>query len=150
DIKAVIRELGSYGGASIVVVDTLAQATPGANENAGEDMGRVLANCKAIRRATGATVLLIHHAGKDLSRGARGWSGLRAAADAEIEISRLDDSNRLATITKQKDGTDGAKYPFKLAVVPLGEDADGEVIDSCVVTHLDTVPRRQREPTGRI
>jgi hypothetical protein len=131
----------------VLVVDTFAQVTPGANENAGEDVGRALANCRALHRATGAIVVLIHHAGKDLTKGARGWSGLRAAADAEIEISRTGEE-RLATITKQKDGSDGRKYPFRLTVVPIGERSDGTVIDSCVVAHQERQVRTARAPTG--
>ena len=37
---------------------------------------------------TTCTVLILHHFGKDSSRGGRGWSGLRAALDFELEIDR--------------------------------------------------------------
>lgn len=149
DVRDLITEIKKFGKADVIVIDTLAQTTPGANENAGEDMGKALAHCQAIHRATGAVVLLIHHAGKDLSKGARGWSGLRAAADAEIEISRTGEE-RLATITKQKDGSDGKKYPFKLTVVPIGTDTEGETIDSCVVTHQESEGRAARVPAGKV
>jgi archaellum biogenesis ATPase FlaH len=147
DIRAVVIELKRYGRVDIVIVDTFAQTTPGANENSAEDVGKALAHCKVIHRATGALVVLIHHAGKDLSKGARGWSGLRAACDAEIEVTRRD-NERLATVTKQKDGSDGAVYPFRLTVVPIGEDDTGEQIDSCVVQHVDAQSPSRREPTG--
>lgn len=148
DVRALLLEIKKFGAVDVIVVDTFAQVTPGGNENAGEDMGRALANCRALHRATKAVVVLIHHAGKDLSKGARGWSGLRAAADAEIEISRAGEE-RLATITKQKDGSDGKKYPFRLTVVPIGTDTEGETIDSCVVTHQEASARAvAREPTG--
>jgi hypothetical protein len=32
------------------------------------------------------TVIIIHRAGKDASRGARAWSGLLAALDFELEV----------------------------------------------------------------
>lgn len=57
-----------------------------------------------LTRATGATVVLVHHAGKDTSKGARGWSGLRAAADAELEVVRSPEG-RLLRVTKQKEGS---------------------------------------------
>jgi hypothetical protein len=116
----------------LVIVDTWAQTTAGANENSGEDMGLALSHCRGIHKATGATVLLVHHSGKNASMGARGWSGLRAAADAELEVLRSMD-DRVMSSTKQKDGEDGAEYGFKLVVVPLGLDEDGDVITSCVV-----------------
>lgn len=145
DDKALARAIKASGGAVLVVIDTLASVTPGANENSAEDMGAVIARCKRLQEATGATVLLIHHAGKDASRGARGWSGLRGAVDVEIEITRKGD-DRLTKVTKQKDGEDGALFPFRLLSVDLGQDDDGVPLTSCVVEHLNTVPEGSRRP----
>jgi hypothetical protein len=116
----------------VVIVDTFAQTTPGANENAGEDMGKALAHCKGIHRATGAVVVLVHHAGKDPTKGARGWSGLRAAADAELEVVR-GATGRALRLTKSKDGEDQLEWGFDLEVVQIGVDEDLEPITSCVV-----------------
>lgn len=132
----------AIGRADLVIVDTWAQVTPGGNENAGEDMGKALAHCKGIHRATGATVLLVHHSGKDASKGARGWSGLRAAADAELEVVRLA-TGRLLRTSKQKDGDDGLEWGFGLDVVEIGVDEDGDAITSCVVVE-------QEVPTAKI
>jgi len=140
DAIDVAKAIVASGGADVVIVDTFAQATPGANENAGEDVGRALAHCKGIHRATGALVVLVHHAGKDLSKGARGWSGLRAAADAEIEVSR-DEEYRCARISKQKDGEDGDEFGFRLAPVTIGVDEDGEDITSCIVEPVESRPK---------
>lgn len=126
------RSIKAWGSADLIVVDTLSQVLPGANENSGEDMGRALAHCKRIKDATGATVLLVHHAGKDTSKGARGWSGLRAAADAELEIVRTE-TVRTMQLTKSKDSEDNTVWGFELEVVPIGLDDEGDVIDSCVV-----------------
>lgn len=120
----------------LIVVDTFAQATPGANENSGEDMGRALRHCRAISKAAGdALVLLVHHAGKDASRGARGWSGLRAAADCEIRVARDPGEGSVGVIevTKQKDGRDGDRFGFSLHTVNLGLDEAGYELTSCVV-----------------
>jgi hypothetical protein len=89
---------------------------------------------------TGALVLLVHHSGKDASRGARGWSGTRAAADVEIEVSK-NDCDHAATITKMKDGEDGRAFGFKLLPILLGHDEDGDEITSCIVSPSDFVPR---------
>ena len=78
--------------------------------------------------------MLIHHSGKDSTKGARGWSGLRAAADAEIEVVRAND-DRAATFTKVKDGQDGAEFGFRLSPVVVGFDDDGDEITSCVLEH---------------
>lgn len=127
------KAIASAGGADVVVIDTLAQTTPGANENAAEDMGKALSHCKGISRALGgALVVLVHHAGKDTSKGARGWSGLKAAADAEIEVIKTA-AGRVMRTSKQKDGEDGQQWGFELTEVPIGLDDDGDVITSCVV-----------------
>lgn len=131
----------AIGKADLVVVDTLAQTMPGGNENAGEDVGRVLAHCQGLHRATGATVLLVHHSGKDASKGARGWSGLRAAADAELEVIRTP-SGRLLRTGKEKDGPDDIEFGFALEVVPLGVDEDGDPITSCAVVEAEVPSAR--------
>lgn len=119
----------------VVVVDTMAQVTPGANENSGEDMGRLLAHTRGIGKALGAMMLLVGHAGKDTARGLRGWSGIKAALDAEIETVRTKEF-RAATVTKLKDGVgEGREYRFTLDNVLVDWDAEDGDVSSCVATH---------------
>jgi len=153
DDKAIADAVSAAGGAVLITIDTLAAVTPGGNENSGEDMGEVIARCKRLQSETGAFVMLVHHSGKDASRGARGWSGLRAAVDVEIEVTR-NGEDRLARVSKQKDGEDGGQFPFRLRTVDLGTDADGNPVTSCVVEHVDNVPttevdRKPKKPKGK-
>ena len=151
DVKAVIKQMRKKGRFDIVVMDTLAQVMAGGNENSGEDMGKVLAYCREITRVTGAMVILIHHSGKDESRGARGWSGLRAAADFEFEIIRADD-DRVATVTKMKGGADGGEYGFRLLTIKVAEDEDGDDETTCVLEFTDSSRQSlaaQQGPTGK-
>jgi archaellum biogenesis ATPase FlaH len=136
-ITDLIKDIKKREPYDMIVMDTFAQVMPGANENSGEDVGKALAECKRIHRHTGAMVLLVHHSGKDASKGARGWSGLRAAADVELEVLRADDM-RSVSVTKLKDGQDGTQIGFKLHTVILGEDEDGDDITSCIVEYTDT------------
>lgn len=144
DALAVARGIGR---ADVVIVDTFAQTTPGGNENAGEDMGKALAHCAGIHRATGALVVLVHHSGKDASRGARGWSGIKAAADAELEVSKGPGGRMLRT-SKMKDGDDGLAWGFGLELVTLGLDADGDPITSCVVVEAQLPTAKVLRPMG--
>lgn len=144
DYVKVIEAVKADGPADIVIVDTFAQTTPGANENTSEDTGKALKHCRLIGQQTGATIVLIHHAGKDLTKGARGWSGLRAAADAEIEVSREGDF-RAIKITKQKDGDDGESWGFRLNSVTVGLDDEGKSIDSCFIEITGAVVRKVKE-----
>lgn len=133
DVRDLIAALKALPDLVLVVLDTLAQVTIGANENSAEDMGRALGHCRALKAATGALVLLVAHAGKETDRGLRGWSGIKGALDVEILIDR-DGARRWATITKMKDGSgEGQVLPFQLNTQTLGEDADGEPVTSCVV-----------------
>jgi hypothetical protein len=133
DHKLIARALAEVKP-SVIVVDTLARTMPGGAENSSEDMGKVIARCQWLHAKTGALVLLVHHSGKDAARGARGWSGLRAAADAELVVTRDKENDRRAVeIGKQKDSPDGSQYDFILRPVPLGFDDDGDVITSCVI-----------------
>lgn len=150
DALLLAEQINKAGGAGLIVIDTLAQVSPGGDENSAEDMGRLLLSCRYLHKVTGAMVVLIHHAGKDLTKGARGWSGLKAAADVELEVNRLDD-DRWLKVTKSKDGEDGTEYPFKLQSVTLGMDEDGDAITSCVVTHQERrTASQRREPKGKV
>lgn len=151
DDKLIAAQVIAWGGADVIVIDTLAQATPGANENSGEDMGKALAHCRRLHEATGALILLVHHSGKDTARGARGWSGLKGAADTEIEVLREGDQRTLR-FSKQKDGEESSELPFNLLPVVLGLDEDGEDITSCVVQTAQSVPKHERrvEPKGNV
>lgn len=152
DVKDLVASLKSIADLSLIVVDTWAQVTAGANENSGEDMGRALGHCKLMHKATNAMVMLVAHSGKDESRGMRGWSGVKGALDVEIALERADDY-RAASISKLKDGEgEGDEYGFKLETVVLGQDADGDNITSCVVHACGTVPKAKRksEPKGNI
>jgi predicted transcriptional regulator/predicted ATP-dependent serine protease len=70
----------------LVVIDTLARALVGGDENNSRDMSRAVDNADRIRSACGACVLLIHH-GTRSGRNARGHSSLDGAVDTILEIS---------------------------------------------------------------
>jgi AAA domain/Bifunctional DNA primase/polymerase, N-terminal len=131
EVKKFIRTLTKFDP-EFTIIDTWAQVTSGGDENSGQDMGLALGHVRIVRKHTRGTVMLIHHTGKDAERGARGWSGMKGAADAELEVVRNND-DRVLSITKMKDGVEGAEFGFKLNVVTVGEDADGDDVTSCVV-----------------
>jgi hypothetical protein len=130
DIVAAALAAGLAGG--VVCIDTLAASAPGMDENTSADMGEVIAGLKAVQAALGGFVLAVHHTGKDAARGLRGHSSLLGALDCAIEVTRTDE-RREWRAAKAKDGRDGDAHPFRLDVVALGEDEEGEPITSCVV-----------------
>jgi len=120
-------------GAGVVAIDTLNRAAPGVDENDASAMGLLIDAAKDLRERVGGLVLLVHHAGKDITRGLRGHSSLLAALDAVIEVTREGD-RRGWQLAKAKDAGDDESRPFRLDVVELGQDADGWPVSSCIVT----------------
>lgn len=147
DVAELVKAIISAGSGDLIIIDTFAQTTPGANENSGEDMGKALRNARAIRDATGSMVLLVHHSGKDAARGARGWSGIKAAADVEFEVIRPEEGDiRTLRVSKQKDGADDLAWGFKLESVMIGLDEDDEEITSLVVLDAEVPQPKSEEP----
>lgn len=147
DISEILKAIRAAGGFDVIAVDTWAQVTAGADENSSQDMGKALRYVRKIADATGAMTLLVHHSGKDVSRGARGWSGMRAAADVELEVIRDEETDeRTLRTSKQKGGDDSLRWLFRLEKVFLGEDDDGDPIASLVVLEIDTP---EEEPETR-
>ncbi len=133
DMVADIRE--EREAVALIVIDTLSRALAGGDENASTDMTAFVRNVDRIREETGATVLVVHHSGKDAAKGARGHSSLRAATDTEIEVAVDEEGNRRATAKKQRDHEGGAVFPFTLKPVTIGTDQDGDPVTTCVVEH---------------
>ena len=126
---AVLREAGP---GAVTILDTLNRAAPQADENSSADMGGILEAVKELQRLTGGLVVLVHHTGKDATKGLRGHSSLFAALDAAVEVTR-DGDRRAWRVAKAKDGADGEVHPFRLSVVDLGLDDEDEAVTSCVV-----------------
>lgn len=134
----------------LVILDTMARAMAGGDENSGKDMTAAVSSIDAIRAATGAHVAIVHHCGKDEARGARGHSSLRAAVDTEIEVSRPEgETISTVRITKQRDMPIGEAMPFSLEVVTLGTDRRGKPITSCIVRHEDSMMASKPGKAGR-
>ena len=123
----------------LIIIDTLARAFAGGNENASEDMGALVLNMTAIQRATGACVLFVHHSGKDQAKGARGHSSLRAALDTEIEVVANEETGlKTATSVKQREMKKGEAFHFTLPVIELGKNRHGEPVTTCIVQPAST------------
>jgi len=96
---------------TLIIIDTLARSFGPGDENSTTDMGAFVKACDRLRAETGACVLVVHHTGKDVEKGARGSTALTGAADCIIAVKRRGDSltvmNR-APFGKQKDAEEFA------------------------------------------
>ena len=125
----------------MIIIDTLSRAMAGGDENSPVDMTTAIQNIDRIRQRTDCHVMVIHHSGKDASKGARGHSSLRAATDTEIEIEKIDERKieraSLAKNTKQRDLDCSTHIPFQLEVEELGKNKRGRAVTSCKVNYLN-------------
>ena len=147
-----VRQLEAQRGKKVVLIvgDTLARLSAGANENAGQDMGLVVRRIDRIRTECKAHFLLIHHSGKAAAAGARGWSGIRAAVDTEIEVIDAA-TGRCAEITKQRDlSTKGERIGFRRDSVTLGGTKWGAPATSCVLVAADAPDKPKGKRMGEV
>ena len=135
----------------LVIGDTLARISAGANENNGQDMGMVLAQLDRVKTQAETAVTMIHHTGKNAALGMRGWSGMRAFIDTELEVTSNEASgDRVLEITKQRDiGSKGDRFGFRLTSVAMGTGKWGKERTSCGVVPANA-PIRAAKSTAKL
>ena len=126
ELRAIVDDMHPI----LIVPDTRARCTPGADENSSKDMGEVVNFCSQLQQ-TGAAVAFIHHpTKKDPSGGGRGSGAFFGAVDTEIRLESTDAEDTLGdrqiTVTCAKQKEDAPFPPLTLAgsVVPVC-DLDG-------------------------
>ncbi len=127
--------------AGLVVIDTLARAMVGADENSSQDMGLAVKGTDEIREGIEAATLTVHHTGKDSDKGPRGSSALGGAVDCQIKVERTDLSVTL-TIEKQKDDEEGEPIILNAQKVALdGGELTEDSPTSLVLVKADAPER---------
>ena len=117
----------------IIVLDTLARSIQG-DENSTKDMGLVVAAAGELIDTTGAQVILIHHSGKDETKGARGAIALTGATDTMLKVVKSKVPKQYFLICeRQKDDEPFPAMTFNMIVVDTGyKNQDGQNICSLV------------------
>lgn len=125
----------------LIVVDTLARNFGPGDENSTQDMNRFITGASKLGAETRAHVMLIHHTGKDDTRGERGAYSLRGAVDTSLKLVRDGKSERIALEHwKQKDGPELETMPLRVVTVETSHPLTGEIVNSLVPV-LDERPR---------
>lgn len=154
-VHTVADELGPL---RLIVIDTLNQTAAGADENSAKDMGRYIASMKLLRNATGAAVVVVHHSGKDLSKGMRGSTALLGAMDTTVEVERATDGRSIkVAVKKQKDAE--REPPMRFNMEKVGDslvlrptvmaDAAGDFV-GCMDPILELARQEANERGGSI
>ena len=129
----------------LIILDTLMRMSGGGfNENSSEDMGAFITQTGKLQEIYECALLVIHHSGKDVSKGLRGHSSLLGAVDTELEIQRQDSvinsgdssvvGNAILKVSKQKDGADSIEVGIEIVLVEIGtSDLGFETLTSLAI-----------------
>lgn len=136
--KAAADRLGLPLG--LVIVDTLAASSAGADENSAGDMSVLLKRFGMISDALNASVLVIHHVTKSTGS-MRGSGAIEGAIDysllaSEVTAKGTSPITRLKAVKLRDAAKNREGIPFKLEIVVIGKDKDGDDVTSCVVKTL--------------
>ena len=122
----------------LLVLDTLARSIVGVEENSARDIGEAVSALDAIKAQSRACVLVVHHTGKDATRGARGSSALGGAWDSAMVLAVDEDGRTTLTNTDQKEAESGQQ---------IGVTFD-QVMRSIVPRRTDVAPTVGRDPVA--
>ena len=127
----------------VLIIDTWAMLTASMDENSGKDMSAAMAALRQLQtRVFNLTIIIIHHGGKDGSRGMRGHSSLLAAVDVAIEVDRSSKGLGLWTVRSARRNPTGATGHFRLKQVslPAGEFSfAGSQSKTCILEEMEEV-----------
>ena len=127
----------------VLIIDTWAILTASMDENSGKDMSAAMAALRELQtRVFNLTIIIIHHAGKDGSRGMRGHSSLLAAVDVAIEVDRSSKGLGRWSVRNARRNPTGATGHFRLKQVslPAGEFSfAGKQLKTCILEEIDEV-----------
>jgi hypothetical protein len=133
----------------LAIVDTLARAFGGGNENSSEDMGAFITAMGKVQEFLNCALMVLHHCGKDAAKGLRGHSSLLGAVDTELELLRFDEQMKgVLTISKQKDGADNERFGFEMVNVQIGELVNSLAVQASD-SALNELPSKAKNNSGK-
>jgi hypothetical protein len=146
DLPRLLAELDTFLATSCpdrpraIVLDTLARCMGEADENSARDMGRFVNRCAMIERHFGCVIVVVHHVGKDPTRGGRGSNALNGAADVTMLVDKTEAFSTVR-VEEMKDGREGQEWRFRLVPYVLSETSDTPSetcpeVSTCVVELL--------------
>lgn len=115
-----LADLATELAVSLVIFDTRARCTLGLVENSSDDQGIAIDNAETIIRRSGATVLAVHHSGREGAhgRGSTAWDG---AVWSDLRMSG-EELRATVKCAKHKDVPDGCEHFFRLVPHTVSED----------------------------
>lgn len=132
-----LREAVESQRPAVVIIDTLAMACPGLEENDAQAMNQVVQMARSLTE-WGAAVILVHHSTKADDATPRGHSVLNGALDMALHVRKVDDSPIVrGRLTKNRNGPCDRDIAFTIQSTQLGIDEDGDAITAPTLCELD-------------
>lgn len=149
ELLNMIAELPQKPG--IIILDTLARSMQG-DENSTADMGKVVIAAGILREETSAQVIIIHHTGKDETKGPRGAIALTGATDSMFKVVRTKTPKQYVLICeRQKDDEPFDPMIFNFNVVDTGYfSIDGDSITSLVPEYDPDAKSEEIKPSMKL
>jgi hypothetical protein len=148
DVVALLRDIEEAEESTglkvkLIVFDTLSRCSGNANINMPGEMAELVTSLERIKAKTSAAILLIHHEGKEASRGMMGATTLQGAVDAEFKVEANGEFLQL-TGGKTKDDAE-ADMTFKTKIIDVVDPRTrkpmltkkGKKVTTLVVVPLD-------------
>ena len=122
-----------------IFLDTLARCFAGTDENSATAMGEFVKGCDLIKKLTGASIIVVHHSGKNGD--IRGSSALFGACDFVYKIERNEDDMAFTfESTKIKDGEAVEPQLFDMKSLHLFIDDDGDEVTTLTPSLIGKEP----------
>lgn len=136
DLEA-LRKAARQIRPQLIVIDTLAMAMPGLEENDAAGMNRVVQIGKCLAKF-GAAVIFVHHGTKAEGNTPRGHSVFNGALDFSVMVKPADTNGIVrGMIRKNRNGPPDLDIAFKIGSHRVGEDIDGEPVDAPICMPCD-------------
>jgi len=142
DPDELIRQLRDQGPIAMIVFDTMSATMGGASDTSQAATQQYFNTCERIGKALGCAVMVVHHSGKDETKGPRGSSAILGAVDTELLVTDC-----CVKSLKQRN-TDSSSFRLNFAFerVIIGTDEDGNPITSQVPVRIEA-PSAEPERT---
>lgn len=134
-----ITEIRSLG-LQMITIDTLSQASVGADENSSNDMGVVMANAQRLAHETGAAVAVLHHNTKD-NANYRGSSVIKNNTYGFLEVSKENDVIRLECNRIKNTKSFEPRFFRLIDVATTTLDTEGQPVSTAVIVPAERVLR---------
>jgi hypothetical protein len=138
------KQFGHSVGLDIFDTYSKGIAAGGGDEDKARDHNRAAVNLRNLHTKLNVHIALVGHTGKDETRGARGSNAHLGDVDVMVQISG--DTIKVAEVKKGNDQGERAIAEYRIELIEVGRDEDGEPEMTSIVTteHFETSARKAK------